>query len=236
MGLRRALSPPFPAGELGVFYPLAGGADDSGAAQFDRLGPPAGRVAGSFSRNRRVLFSAMMELGRSARTLRPAPRGRGSSAQAPPDSQPEDGSPPCSLAAISGWRVGVLYPLAGGADDSGAAQFHRLGPPTGRIAGSFSRHRRVLFANDGARAIGVNAALRCEVGGLRRRRRPILQPEDGSPPCSLAAFSGWRVGVFFIPWRGVPPKSGAAQFDRLGPPTGRIAGSFSRHRRVLFSQ
>ena len=45
-----------------VLYPLAGGADDSGAAQFDRLGPPAGRVAGSFSRNRRVLFSEVAAL------------------------------------------------------------------------------------------------------------------------------------------------------------------------------
>ena len=45
-----------------VLYPLAGGADDSGAAHLDRLGPPAGRVAGSFSRNRRVLFSEVAAL------------------------------------------------------------------------------------------------------------------------------------------------------------------------------
>ena len=53
---------------------------------------------------------------------------------------------PSSLSAISGWRVGVLYPLAGGADDFGAAQFDRLEPPAGRVAGSFSRNRRVLFS------------------------------------------------------------------------------------------
>ena len=82
-----------------------------------------------------------MELGRSAGTLRPALRGRGSSAKAPPDSTARRW-----VSAVLSRRFfrlaswGVLYPLAGGAADFGAAQFDRLGPP------------------DGARAIGGNAA------------------------------------------------------------------------------
>ena len=59
-----------------------------------------------------------------------------------------------------------------------------------------------FLANDGARAIGANAA---SYGVFGRKAPPNSQrPEDGSPPCSLSVISGWRDGVFFIPWRGVP--------------------------------
>ena len=37
----------------------------------------------------------------------------------------------CSLSDISGWRAGVLYPLAGGGRESGAAQLDLLGPRSG---------------------------------------------------------------------------------------------------------
>ena len=58
-----------------------------------------------------------------------------------------------------------------------------------------------FLANDGARAIGANAASY----GVAVRNSPDSQrPEDGSAPCSLSVISGWRDGVFFIPWRGVP--------------------------------
>ena len=40
----------------------------------------------------------------------------------------------CSLSDISGWRAGVLYPLAGGGRESGAAHLDLLGPP-GRCSG-----------------------------------------------------------------------------------------------------
>ena len=89
----------------------------------------------------------MMELGRSAGTLRPALRGRGSSAKAPPDSAARRWvSAVLSLRHFRLASWGVFYPLAGGAADFGAAQFDRLGPPAGRVAGSFSRDRRVLFS------------------------------------------------------------------------------------------
>ena len=38
--LRRALSPTFPAGEMVFFIPWRVGAEESGAAQLDLLGPP----------------------------------------------------------------------------------------------------------------------------------------------------------------------------------------------------
>jgi hypothetical protein len=59
----------------------------------------------------------------------------------------------------------------------------RLGPPAGRVAGSFSRSRRVLLsvaafflANDGARAIGENAAAGAG-RALRATGRRAQQPD-----------------------------------------------------------
>ena len=60
------------------------------------------------------------------------------------------------LFRLASW--GVFYPLAGGAADSGAAQFDRLGPPAGASPVLFRDIVVFFFANDGARAIGANAA------------------------------------------------------------------------------
>ena len=94
MGLRRALSPPFPAGEMVFFIAWRVAAEESGAAHLDRLGPPGwcrgcapdrparaacwprrrvlfSEVAAFFFAKSSCSFSPMMELGRSAPT-RPA--------------------------------------------------------------------------------------------------------------------------------------------------------------------
>ena len=188
-----------------VLYPLAGGADDFGAAQFDRLGPPAGRVAGSFSGNRRVLFSevaafflaspvlfreivvfflandgarAMARRGRGGcGAAAGAGAGRAPRARRSPCATTGSAifrpTPPCSLRHFRLARWCVLYPLAGGADDSGAAQFDRLGPPAGRVAGSFSRIRRVLFSE-------VAALFLASPRSFSRNRRVLFSANDGS--------------------------------------------------------
>ena len=45
---------------------------------------------------------------------------------------------------------------------------------------------------------------RCELRGRGAQQPDSQRPEDGSAACSLSVISGWRDGVFFIPWRGVP--------------------------------
>ena len=94
-------SPPPPAGELGCFFiPSAGGADDSGAAQFDRLGPPDG-------------------VGRSARTLRPRCGARcgvfGEGAAQFHGRRWVSTMLSRRLFRLASW--GVFYPLAGGASN-----------------------------------------------------------------------------------------------------------------------
>ena len=158
-------------------------------------------------------------------------RATGSSAKAPTNSAARRWvSAVLSLRHFRLARWCVLYPLAGGADDSGAAQFDRLGPPAGRIAGSFSRNRRVLFREvaafflasprsfakspcsfspmmelgRSARTLLPAPTERCELRGLRPRPDRFRSAPNGSPPCSLSVISSWRDGVFFIPWRGVP--------------------------------
>ena len=138
-----------------------------------------------------------------------------------------------------------------------------------------------FFANDGARAIGANAASygvavrntpirngprwpsppcslsvdgkspcsfspMMELGRSARTLRATgsrcastadsQRPEDGSPPCSLSVISGWRDGVFFIPWRGVPTIPARRSSTGSGRLLAAFAGSFWRNRRVLFRQ
>jgi len=93
----------------------------------------------------------------------------------------------CSLSDISGWRAGVLYPLAGGGRDSGAAHLDLLGPPgwrsgwwphDGEVAagGDFVLAILRFGADDGARAIGAtDAAAAGEVPG-RGADRPDRTP------------------------------------------------------------
>ena len=78
--------------------------------------------------------------------------------------------------------------------------------------------------------------------GSSAKARPIPQPEDGSPPCSLSAISGWRDGVFFIPWRGVPTilarriSTGSGRRLAASPVLFReIVVFFLANRRALFS-
>src|SRR5271163_2334335 len=125
----------------------------------------------------------------------------------PPGSKAaQTGSTACSLSDISGWRAGVLYPLAGGGRDSGAAHFDLLGPP-GRCSGCWPHDGEVaggggfLFSDiavrgdDGARAIGATDA--AEVPGRRRRPPGSNAALKGSTACSLSDISGWRAGVLF---------------------------------------
>ena len=57
---------------------------------------------------------------------------------------------------------------------------------------------RLLISHEAA-SVGDLLSFRGRV--LSRTR---LDGARGSPPCSLSVISGWRDGVFFIPWRGVP--------------------------------
>ena len=97
----------------------------------------------------------MMELGRSARAL----RGRGSSAKAPPDSTARRWvSAVLSLRHFRLARWCVLYPLAG----VPTIPARRILTGSGRLlAASPVLFREIVvffLANDGARAIGANAA------------------------------------------------------------------------------
>jgi hypothetical protein len=93
----------------------------------------------------------------------------------------------CSLSDISGWRAGVLYPLAGGGRESGAAHLDLqtdphpppgwcsgLRPHDGDVAGGagFLCSAIPVRGDDGARAIGAtDDAAAGELPG-RRRRQP----------------------------------------------------------------
>jgi hypothetical protein len=54
-----------------------------------------------------------------------------------------EGAAACSLSDISGWRAGVLYPLAGGGRESGAAHF--VARPARAGAAAADRRRRFPF-------------------------------------------------------------------------------------------
>ena len=85
-GLRRALSPTFPAGEMVFFIPWRGVAEDSGAAHLDLLGPPGWSPLGCWPaddgdvvrrRAPEFLFSDIPDRGRrrsSRRSERPTMR------------------------------------------------------------------------------------------------------------------------------------------------------------------
>jgi hypothetical protein len=91
----------------------------------------------------------------------------------------------CSLSDISGWRAGVLYPLAGGGRESGAAHLDLQTdphPPSGWCSGcrphdgdvaggaGFLFRDIAVRGDDGARAIGAtDAAAAVELPGRRRR-------------------------------------------------------------------
>ena len=76
-----------------------------------------------------------------------------------------------SLSDISGWRAGVLYPLAGGGRDSGAAHLDLLGPP-GRCSGWWPHDGDVAAGGDFVLAI-VRFRVTMELG---RSERPTLRP------------------------------------------------------------
>jgi hypothetical protein len=99
----------------------------------------------------------------------------------------------CSLSDISGWRAGVLYPLAGGGRESGAAHLDLLGSPgwcsgcwphDGEVAGGADSF--FVISGSGPTmelgAIGAtDAAAAVELPGHRRQH-----------PGSTTALSGQR--------------------------------------------
>ena len=112
-----------------ALYPLAGGGRESGAAHLDLLGPP-GRCSGCWPHDGEVaggggfLFSDIAVRGDDgARAIgaTDAAEVPGRRRRPPGSNAALKGSTACSLSDISGWRAGVLYPLAGGGRDSGAA-------------------------------------------------------------------------------------------------------------------
>ena len=144
---------------MAFFIPWRVVAENSGAAQLgrrDACSTCSGRRSGCWpqksprQRRRFVLvlfrFGATLELGRSERTtMRPLWR-YGVDAANTPDRKAALTSPTsCSLSDISGWRAGVLYPLAGGGRESGAAQLGRrdaCSTCSGRRSGCWPRGRR----------------------------------------------------------------------------------------------
>ena len=85
-----------------------------------------------------------------------------------------EGSPPCALSQISGWRDHGLYPLARGCR---APRRILPEPWTGRLPISVWR---------------IRLAAAAELWGQRRRRRAGNTAVRGSPPCALSQISGWR--------------------------------------------
>jgi hypothetical protein len=112
---------------MAFFIPWRVVAEESGAAHFgfggamlpDLLGPMVRPPAApSISTLVIFRFGATMELGRSGRPMM-MPRRFGAaratgSASPRPDRNSSLGAPACFLSGISGWRDGVLCPLAGG--------------------------------------------------------------------------------------------------------------------------
>ena len=176
----------------------------------------------------------MMELGRSARTL----RATGSRCATPRSQRREDGSPPCSLSAISGWRDGVFFIPWRGVPTIPA---RRISTGSGRrLAASpvlfreivvfFLASPRSFFAKSScsfspmmelgrsARTLRATGS-RCATPRFATARRWV------SAVLSLRHFRLARWCVLY-PLAGGADDSGAAHLDRLGPPAGRVAGSF----------
>ena len=116
--------------------------------------------------------------GGVAGSLSEVQRATGSSTAIAKFCSTEVRSAACSLSDISGWRAGVLYPLAGGGRESGAAQLDLQTDPHpphgGDVAGGagFLCSAIPVRGDDGARAIGAtDDAAAGELPG-RRRRQP----------------------------------------------------------------
>jgi len=95
-----------------------------------RQGDPLAALLADFCSQNPVRGLELWLLERTIMRRRGAGRalgGRGSSTTAPIETALTLGaaapSAACSLSDISGWRDGVLYPLAGVAEESGAAHF-----------------------------------------------------------------------------------------------------------------
>ena len=152
------------------------------------------------------------------------------------------GAAACSLSDISGWRAGVLYPLAVVAANSGAAHLDLLGPPgwcsgwwphDGDVAagGDFVLAILRFGADAGARAIGAtDAAAAVEVRGRRRRPPGSNAALRGAAACSLSDISGWRAGVLY-------PLAVVAAIParRISTCSGRLVGAAAGGRTMVMS-
>src|ERR1035437_2144601 len=133
----------------------------------------------------------------------------------------------CSLSDISGWRAGVLYPLAGGRRESGAAHLDLLGPP-GWCSGCWPHDGDVaggagfLFSDIAVRgrrwSSGDRSDRRCGGTGSTAPTARIESRVEGALRRALSPTFPAGEMVFFIPWRVVAEDSGAAHLDLLGPP------------------
>ena len=229
---------------VGVLYPLA-----RGCRRFWRGASRPARAA--CWRRRRFFFaksprsfSPMMELGRSARTLLPAPGERCELRGLRPRPDRFRSTPIvygvlslrhfrlaswCSL-SLGAW----LPPILARRISTRSRRLLAASPVLFREVAAF------FFANDGARAIGADAAAGAgralRATGSSPKARPIPQHADGSTACSLSAISGWRVGVLYPLargcrrfWRGASRPARAACWrhhaTNIGMGTGRRAAA-----------
>ena len=180
----------------GVLYPLAGGDRESGAAQLDLQTdpqPPPGRCSGLRPHDGDVAGGAGF-LCSDIRGRRWSSGDRATGSTAPTariESRAAAGSTACSRSDICGWRSGVLYPLAGGDRESGAAQLDLQTdpqPPPGRCSG--------LRPHDGDVAGG--AGFLCS--DIRGRRWSSGDRATGStaPTARIESRADWVYGVLSL--------------------------------------
>ena len=135
---------------------------------------------------------------------------RGRQRRQPGSKAAQTGSTACSRSDICGWRSGVLYPLAGGDRESGAAhldlqtdpQQHACGRTMVMSPAAPDFFVAIFGADAGARAI--------ELRGRQRRQPGSKAAQTGSTACSRSDICGWRSGVLY-PLAGGDRESGAAQ-------------------------
>src|SRR5665213_438504 len=136
-------------------------------------------------------FAVIFRFGADAGARAIELRGR---QRRPPGSKAvQTGSPACSLSDISGWRAGVLYPLAGGGRESGAAHLDLQTdphPPPGRCSG--------LRPRDGDVAGG--AGFLCSDIPVRGRRWSSGDRATGSttPTARIESRADWVAGVLSL--------------------------------------
>ena len=150
------------------------------------------------------------------------------------------GAAACSRSDISGWRAGVLYPLAGGGRESGAAHLDLQTdphPPPGRCSGGRPHDGDVAGGADSIFVIfrfGADDAAAVELRG-RRRRPPACSLSDINRRRALSPTFPAGEMVFFIPWRVVAENPARRISTCRLTRTRRLGGAAAAGRTMVMS-